>query len=164
VHGEPRSTEDVDIVADIRPLHVEGLVSRLGESFYYPERQLREAVRGATSFSVIHLASVRKVDVFVVGSEPLRQNEIERRQPVAIGRHAAGPLFVASPEDVVLQKLLWYRKGDETSDRQWRDILGILKVQADRLDRTYLRAWAERTGTADLLSRAFRQTGLEALE
>jgi len=61
---------------------------------------------------------------------------------------------IASPEDTVLAKLVWFRKGGEVSDRQWHDILGILKVQSKRLDFDYLRNWAARLSVSDLLERA----------
>jgi hypothetical protein len=69
-------------------------------------------------------------------------------------------LYFASPEDTVLAKLDWFRKGGGTSDRQWRDLLGVLKVQAVALDRTYLNHWARELGVNDLLSRALEEAGL----
>jgi hypothetical protein len=60
----------------------------------------------------------------------------------------------ASPEDTLLHKLVWFRLGDEISDRQWGDVLGVLRVQGERLDQAYLDAWATSLGVADLLERA----------
>ncbi len=161
VHGEPRFTEDVDIAADIRERHVAGLIARLREAFLVPEEQLHRAVRDGTSFSVIHAAAVRKVDVFVVGTQPLRRGQLERRQLVDLG---SAQLHVVSPEDIVLQKLIWYRKGGEVSDRQWRDVLGVLKLQGDRVDVAYLREGARAGDTAALLERALREAGLQPPE
>jgi len=158
VHGEPRFTEDVDIAADVRDRHVPDLIARLREAFLVPEEQVHRAVREGTSFSVIHVASVRKVDVFVVGEQPLRRGQLERRQPVDLG---SARLHVVSPEDIVLQKLIWYRKGGEVSERQWRDVLGVLKLQGDRLDAAYLRDGARAGDTAALLERALREAGLQ---
>jgi hypothetical protein len=67
--------------------------------------------------------------------------------------------YVASAEDTVLTKLEWYRMGSEVSERQWRDVLGVLKVQAERLDLAYLRRWAAALGVADLLEQALSQAG-----
>jgi hypothetical protein len=159
VHGEPRSTEDVDVAADIRPEDVSALLAALSREFYVPENQLRFAVRNGTSFSVIHTASVFKVDVFVVGPDPLGRQELLRRQPLALGG-GSHTLYVTSPEDTLLQKLLWFKKGGEVSDRQWRDILGILKVQADTFDVAYARRWARATRTDLLFERALREAGL----
>jgi hypothetical protein len=80
---------------------------------------------------------------------------MEHRQAVAIG--PGQTLHVHPPEDILLQKLRWYRKGGETSDRQWRDILGIVRVQGEHLDRSYLTENAPALGVADLLTRALNE-------
>jgi hypothetical protein len=159
VHGEPRFTEDIDLAADVREEHIEALIARLAE-FHVPEQQLRHAVRSGSSFSLIHVASVQKVDVFVIGVEALGRSELARRQTIEVGSGVPLTLQVASPEDVVLQKLIWYRKGRGVSERQWRDVLGVLKVQAERLDLAYLRAWAARSEIEDLLDRALDEAGV----
>ena len=66
--------------------------------------------------------------------------------------------YVTTAEDIVLAKLEWYRLGGGVSDRQWRDILGVLKVQAGRLDLDYLQEWAVELGVADLLQRASKES------
>ncbi|MCS6774490.1 MAG: hypothetical protein NZ693_10330 [Thermoflexales bacterium] len=68
--------------------------------------------------------------------------------------------YVASAEDIVLSKLEWYRVGGETSERQWRDVVGVLKVCANILDSDYLHRWATELKVGDLLSRALREAGL----
>ena len=77
-----------------------------------------------------------------------------------MGQAAPLDLFFASPEDTVLAKLEWYRKGGEVSDRQWRDLLGVLKVQGETLDRAYLDHWAGELDVSDLLHRALEEAGL----
>ena len=76
-------------------------------------------------------------------------------------RYANNPerkVYVTTAEDIILAKLEWYRLGNEISDRQWRDILGVLKVQAGRLDLDYLRQWAAELNVADLLQRALKES------
>jgi hypothetical protein len=159
--GEPRATEDVDIVADLQERHVDALVGALAGEFYVDDRAVHRAIERRASFNAIHLASARKVDIFVLANDALAAQEMRRRIPVAVAVEPAGTLYLATAEDLILRKLAWYRKGGEVSDRQWRDVLGIIKVQADRLDWGYLREWADSIGVSDLLDRAKTQAGLD---
>ena len=152
--GEPRTTEDIDIVADIRPEQADALIGALGSEFYVPVDSLRNAVVRRTSFNIIHLETMRKVDIFVLRGVALDQEEMRRRLRVVVATDPERTLYVATPEDLILQKLEWYRKGGSVSDRQWRDVLGLIKVQGDRLDRAYLTRWATETGLNDLVERA----------
>jgi hypothetical protein len=93
-----------------------------------------------------------KVDLFVAGGTPLDAQQIARRKRVPVSGGRA--LYVHPPEDILLQKLRWYRLGGDVSDRQWRDIAAIVRVQGTRLDREYLRQNAPRIGVVDLLDRA----------
>ena len=154
IAGEPRSTVDIDIVVDIDESQVAALVSALSSEFYVDERAVLRAVRTRGIVNAIHQDSQLKVDIHVAGGTPLDQQQLQRRTPVELG--AGRVLYVHPPEDILLQKLRWYRRGGETSDRQWRDILGIVRVQGDRLDRRYLLEHAPTLGVADLLARALQ--------
>ena len=153
--GEPRSTLDIDIVAALTEPQISALVTALANDFYVSDAALRRAVRDKSCANLIHQGSQVKVDLFVAGGTPLDDQQLRRRQAVDIGDGQT--LHLHPPEDILLQKLRWYRKGGETSDRQWRDVLGIVRVQAGRLDRHYLSANAPRIDVADLLDRAFRE-------
>ena len=155
IAGEPRSTVDIDIVAALEESHIPALVSALSSDFYVDDESLRRAVRQRTSANLIHQATQLKVDIFVAGGTPLDRQQLMRRQKVALG--PGRTLHVHPPEDILLQKLRWYRKGGEVSDRQWRDILGIVRVQGSRLDREYLSTHAPTLEVGDLLTRALRE-------
>lgn len=150
--GEPRSTLDIDIVAALEEGHIPGLVSALSAEFYVDGDALRRAVRTMTIANLIHQATMLKVDLFVAGGTPIDAQQIARRQPVGVGDGLT--LYVHPPEDILLQKLRWFRQGGGVSDRQWRDVRAIVRVQASRLDRDYLRRNAAVLGVSDLLERA----------
>lgn len=156
-HGIPRSTLDADLVADLQPEHVHFLVETLRSKFYLDEDRIREAVHRRSSFNLIFLKTMFKVDVFVLKPDPLSREEMRRRLRVEWGEHEDRALVLASAEDTILQKLLWYRAGGGVSDRQWEDLLGVVKVCGDRLDSAYLKGWAERLDLEKLLARALEE-------
>jgi len=154
--GLPRQTNDIDIVADIDVAVVEELCRDLSQSFYADEHEIRRAIERGTSFNVIHLKSIFKFDIFPVGASPFVRSELSRRKyttaPVVGLENIEFP--VASAEDTILAKLRWFQKGGAASDRQWQDILGVLRVQSGRLDQAYMDRWAAELGVDGLLAKA----------
>lgn len=158
LHGVTRSTLDADIVAELKPEQAKSLVTLLGEDFYVDEEMIIDAVLHRSSFNLIHLKTMFKVDVFVRKERPFDQIQFQRRVEQVLAADPERKAFVATAEDIILAKLEWYRMGGEVSDRQWRDILGVLKVQAGWLDLEYLQKWAAELAVADLLQKAFKES------
>ena len=150
VHGEPRATQDVDMVVALRPRHVKSLVDALSRHYHIDLDEVREAVRTGLSFNAIHFASSTKVDFFVAGDDAFEAERLASRQKVETPN---GILFVDTAEHTLLRKLEWYRRGGEVSERQWRDVQAIVRIQGDRLDHARLHQWAARLGVSDLLNR-----------
>lgn len=160
-HGLPRSSQDVDVIALVRPEHVAPLAARLQADYYLELDAVREAVEGRSAFNLIHLETMLKVDIFVRAGSPYEDEELRRRRRESLPGGAQGnEVWLASPEDTVLAKLGWYRLGGEISDQQWRDVLGVITIQAGALDIPFLRRWAAEFGTTDLLERALQEAGL----
>ena len=156
VSGEPRSTLDIDLVVAMTEADVEPFLAALGGSFHADDHALRRAVRQRSSVNLFHRATATKVDLFIAGGSPLDRQAMRRRVRLRV---ASGPdrfLYVYTPEDILLQKLRWFRLGGEVSDRQWRDVLGIVLVQENRLDEEYLRDGAHLLDVTDLLDRALQ--------
>ena len=160
LHGIPRLTIDVDLVADLRLGQVQPLVKQLEAAYYIDEDMIRDAIRHRSSFAVIHLDTMLKVDIFIPKSRLFDQEELRRVQQEVLAE-GTRPFNVASPEGTILNKLEWYRMGGEVSDRQWNDILGVLKVQGTHLDMAYLQRWSASLNVTDLLERALVDAGLK---
>ena len=156
VHGVPRFTNDADLCVEPFPGKEEAFVQRLGAEYYASLPAIREANSKRRSFNIVRLASSFKLDLFVQQQRDFDQQLLARARPIdASGK--AGSFLVLSPEDILLHKLEWYRMGNEVSDRQWNDVLGILRTQGTTFDRGYVENWGERLGVADLFSRAIKE-------
>ncbi len=153
--GEPRSTVDIDVVASIGDGHVTALVAALSPDFYVDEDAVRRAVRTCSSVNLIHNATMLKVDIFVAGGTPLDEEQLARRLWIRVGDGLALPIH--PPEDILLQKLRWFQLGGGISDRQWRDVVGIVRVQGSKLDVAYLHRQAPVLGVTELLAQALAQ-------
>lgn len=156
-HGVPRASLDADLVAELGQQHVAGLVAGLGEAFACDEGRIRDAIVRRRSFNLIHIATMYKIDMFVSKGRPFDSQAFERarRLPLDEAPGATGH-WVASAEDIVLAKLEWFRDGGAVSERQWGDVIGVLRT-ATAIDREYLQRWASALGVADLMQRALAE-------
>ena len=155
--GMPRATIDGDLVAAIEPKNVPDLVEQLrSRDFYVDDLSIHRAIDFERAFNAIHLQSMFKIDVYACRDE-FSRTEIERRLPERIYPNSDIVLYIATSEDTVVAKLSWFRKGNEVSERQWSDVLGILKVQKNKLDYNYMREWSERLDVSDLLDKALAE-------
>lgn len=158
-HGVPRASIDADVIAALTSEQAEAFIAALRDAYYLSEDRVREAIRRRSSCNLIHLATMIKIDVFVAKDRAFERRAFKRRRTVELGGEPAQTLPVASPEDIVLAKLEWYRAGGESSMRQWEDVLGVLRTtRIEALDLDYLRAGADELEVGDLLSRAFTET------
>lgn len=159
VHGISRPTQDADIVADIRAEHVYPLTRSLKGEYYIDADMIRDAIRYKSSFNIIYQDLMFKVDVFIPKSRPYAQQELRRTRTGTIPG-SDRRLYLSSPEDIILNKLEWFKMGNEISTRQWKDIMGVLNRQTTSLDLAYLQQWAAELDVTDLLNRALNEAGL----
>jgi hypothetical protein len=121
LHGIPRATHDAAMVADITYEHIPDLVNALETEFYIDAEMISEAIRHRSSFNVIHLATMFKVDIFILKADVASQEEMKRRGRYQISDTPDQRLFIASAEDVIVHKLYWYQLNGRVSERQWTD-------------------------------------------
>jgi hypothetical protein len=142
LYGEPRLTNDMDVVAALEPHRVDDLLACFSaEDFYVPSAEsVRSVIAGGGSFNIIHVPSGSKVDLIVRRRTAFAAEEFSRRQrvPFTEGLDAS----VATPEDVIVSKLLYFVEG--RSEKHLRDIAGILRVSAGRIDERYIESWVAR--------------------
>lgn len=153
--GEPRQTNDIDIVVRLGRNGAACLQKSAQPLFQLGEMEMGEALESKAenaSFQMLHTEALFKIDAFILSTEEFVQSAFDRKQKIEIvpGLYAN----CASPEDMVLQKLRWFELGNRVSDRQWNDLVKILEIQRDTLDNSYIDGWADRLGLSKLLIRA----------
>ena len=160
VYGIVRATMDADLVADITSEQVLPLIGLLEGEFYADENMIQDAIQHGSSFNLIHLETMFKVDVFILKQRAFDVNQMQRRISQTLGDAPDERAYFSTAEDIILAKLEWFQAGGETSERQWRDILGVLDIQSDRLDYEYLQNWAQKLGMQELLQKALKAKGI----
>ena len=160
-YGEPRMTQDIDVVVDLDERHVEPLCRAFpADEFYVSREAALEAVRTRGQFNIIHAASANKIDLLIPPADAWGRTEIARRERVRIFPDLEG--YCARPEDVILGKMAYYRQGG--SEKHLRDIAGILRVSGDAVDRRYVSEWAERLDLAEIWEAVLARLGRDSSE
>ena len=157
LYGMIRSTQDSDIITEMRAKHIQSFVLALQGEFFIDEEMIAESIRHNSSFNIIHKETMFKVDVFIPRPRPYLQSQLTRARKQTFSLETEVSAKFSSPEDTILSKFERYRMGGEVSERQWRDILGVLKTRAGELDLDYLRKWANELKVTDLLDRAWQE-------
>ena len=140
---------------------VNSLVAMLESNYYIEREMIVEAIKRHSSCNLIHLDTMLKIDIFVTKDRPFDQAVFQRKRKETLDeKHTTDEFYLTSPEDVILNKLEWFRMGEESSERQWHDVIGIIQVQGESLDKNYLHHWALELKVLDLLERAFRDAGV----
>ncbi|MEE8452279.1 MAG: hypothetical protein V3R99_10205 [Thermoguttaceae bacterium] len=147
--GEPRYTNDIDIVADIPPGKIGQLLAAFpSPEFYLSESAVREAVSQRFQFNIIHPRSGLKVDVMLLVEDAFDRTRMSRKVRLNVDAETVG--WFSSAEDLILKKLVFFQLGG--SEKHLRDVSGVLLVQGDRIDRTYLDQWAKKLGVTEELA------------
>lgn len=154
LQGAPRSTLDVDLVAELTVESVHLLVKELGAGFYAEPEAIAASVRKGRFFNVIHLGLMLKVDIFPLKKTLYDHADFGRRLLVALPDGSSREVWTTTKEDIILRKLMWYESGGRVSERQWKDVRALMDVHGPRLDWAYLRQWAAVLNVAALLDRA----------
>lgn len=159
-YGVARSTLDVDMVANMNSDHAQALEELLEKEFYVDIDTINNAITQHSSFNLIHLDTMLKIDVFIHRDQPFSNRVFMRRTEKFVSEDIPEKLCFPSPEDIILIKLDWYKSTGESLSHQWNDILGVLKVQGVKLDLDYLKTWAKELGVSELLERALEDVGI----
>ncbi len=158
LYGDPRATNDADIVIAMKPEDAEPFVREIGDAFLLHADSLETAIRRERSLNALHIATVFKIDIFPLKARAYDRQAHERITVVRVEDEGASvDLVFAAPEDVLIAKLEWFRSGGEVSERQWTDILGVLRAETVFLDYDYLDRWTRDLGVHDLLERALAE-------
>lgn len=159
-YGVLRATANIDLMADISSKDISEIINSLDNAYYLSEASIKTAISSQTSFNLIHLGSILKIDIFIPKSRDYDKEVMQRAlsKKLEIDNNIL-TFYLKSAEDIILTKLEWYKLGGEVSERQISDVLGVLRVQVNNLDFVYLKKWAVELKIDDLLQRVIEEAG-----
>lgn len=152
IHGESRTTNDIDIVIDPDKQKLEKFLNSIGDGYCVSKAEVIDAMNNRSMFNIIDVECGWKIDLIIKKTPPFSILEFRRKRKAEV---LGTPAFIVSPEDSILSKLVWSK--DTQSQTQGRDVLGILASQYNRLDFEYLKDWAKRLDVSDALNELIRQ-------
>lgn len=158
--GMARSTLDADLVADLSLAQGVILSNSLRDAYYLSDERILDAIRQRKSFNLIHLATMFKVDIFIPPRQAFDRQVMARRISLPV-TGLDRELDFCTAEDIILHKLKWFAESNRVSQRQWNDVQGVLRLQKNRLDHSYLHSWAAELDIANLLTEALAEAGKE---
>lgn len=160
VYGEPRTTRDLDLVINLQRESIAPLAAALtAAGFYCPPGAVEDIQFGrGQTLSVTHMSMVLNADLVLNADTVSDRSKMQRRRLETLDEAGTQQFWVAAPEDLILAKLLWGKRSN--SQKQWRDVLGVLKVQGESLDFAYMLAWAEPLELSMELAQALVEAGL----
>ena len=145
-YGEPRFTNDIDIVVKMFSHQVPALCAAFPSAdFYVSPEAIVEAIARHSQFNILHPTSGLKIDVMVAEDSDFKHSRFSRVKRLRIAPNRE--VSFASPEDVIIKKLVFYRDGG--SDKHLRDIRGVLAVMDEQIDRSYIDRWVSRLGLTE---------------
>lgn len=156
-HGAARSTMDVDIVCKLVAENVPAFVAAFGDDFYVSELAVRTAIQRHSCFKLFHLSTSFKVDVFISRGRLFDTSSMDRATLETLGGEPPLKVRIATAEDSIISKLEWYRKTNETSERQWDDVTRLIRLLGSQADLARLTDMARSVGVDDLLHRLLNE-------
>lgn len=146
-YGEPRFTNDIDVVADINENHISKLLKSFPEEeFYLSEEAIRDAIKHRYQFNIIHPSSGLKIDIIVSGKNDFMDSQFARKKRITPVEGTQANF--SSPEDIIIMKMVYYKEGN--SEKHLRDIIGILKISENVIDKEYIENWVNKLGLSDI--------------
>lgn len=157
-YGEPRLTNDIDIIADINEKNIPGLIDSFPpDEFFLSADMIRQAILHHSQFNIIHPASGLKVDIIVKRDTPFDHSRFQRIRRIQPAESYQANF--AAPEDVIIIKMEFYKMG--SSEKHLRDITGILKISGPEIDYGYIMEWSKRLGLTEIWAAIQKRVGIK---
>jgi len=148
------------MISDLKSNQVKSFIEMLSSEYVIDEDMIMDAIKRRSTFNIIHIETMLKIDIFISKNGPYEMETFKRRRQDTLDEDKESiKFYIVSPEDIILNKLMCFNLGDCVSDKQWNDILGVLKVQKNFLDTSYLKQWASKLNINHLLIKSYQDSG-----